>query len=230
MKKTFAICVLFPIGLVLIMLIIPLPTLVLDILIAVNILFALIIIIVVLNSKKITDFTLLPTLLLELKVFSMTVSISITRLILTRGTEFDGRLIRFVSFLFTGSGNTIHLIIGLTILIFIIAISIIMNIKTTIRVAEVATQFNLDAIQEKSDFFGTLDGFIKFPSNKINLFIIAIIIVGGTLIDTLYKDIPVKTAIITYIPLAVGSGFFIMFPSFLLSIATGCIVAKWRKK
>jgi len=256
MNKAFAIGILFSIGLILMMLILPIPTPVLDILIAVNILFALMILIVVLYNKKITDFTLLPTLLLELTVFSMAVSISVTRLILTRGVKFDGRLIRFVSFLFTGSGGIEHLITGFTIFMVIAAISTLVITKGATRVSEVAARFTLDsmqvklmaieveynsgeineeeavsqkaAIQKESDFYNALDGFSKFLSGnvKVNLFIISLISIGGTLIDTLYRGIPVNNAIGTFIPLAIGSGIFFMLPPFLLSIAVGCLVTR----
>jgi len=256
MNKPFVICVLIPIGLILVTLILPTPTFVLDILMAVNILFALMILIIVLNVKKITDFTLLPTLLFVLTVFSIAVSISFTRLILTRGAEFDGRLINFVSLIFTGSGNSVHLSIGFSLFIFIFGISSIVIVKGATRVAEVAARFTLDymqvklmaiealynsgeineeeaasqkaAVQKESDFLGSLDGSVKFLSGnvKVNIFIIMIIFIGGSLIDILYRGISVDNAIFTYISFAVGSGILFMLPPFLLSVAVGCLVTR----
>jgi len=256
MNKPFVICVLIPIGLILVTLIIPTPTLVLDILMVVNILFALMILIVVLNVKKITDFTLLPISLLISTFLSTAVSIAATRLILYKGAEFNGRLTSFVSLLFTGSENIFHLYIGFALIGFIFGISSIVIVKGATRVAEVAARFTLDymqvklmaiealynsgeinedeaasqkaAIQKESDFLSSLDSAVKYLSGyvKVIILIILIIVIGGSLIDVLYRGISVNNAIFTYFSLAVGSGILFMLPPFLLSVAVRCVVTR----
>jgi len=133
--------------LILVMLIFPLPTLMMDILIALNILFALTILIVVLHTREKSDFSLQPTLLLISIIFNMAVYITTGRLILTRGAEFDGRLIRLISFLFSGSGNIVYLYIGLVIFAVIFSIFLLVITKGATRIAEVAARFTLDTMQ-----------------------------------------------------------------------------------
>jgi len=204
---------------IIILLILPLPTLVLDILIAINILFALAILIAVLCIRKKSDFSLLPTLLLIAILFSTAVYLATARSILIRGAEYDGRLVRFVSFLFSGSGNIVDLYMGFAISIVIIAIFSIVITKGATRVAEVAARFALDslpvklmaieaeydsaainegevalrktAVQKESDFFEALDGSVKFISGnvKVNLIIICVIVFGGLLIAILHSGI-----------------------------------------
>jgi len=255
-KKIYKPAILLIAPAVLIMLIIPLPMLVLDILIAANVLFALTFLIVVLHTREASDFSLLPTLLIIATTFSIAVSVAVTRSILIGGAELDGRLIRFVSFLFSGSWNIVDVYIGFAIFIIVFALFSIVITKGATRVAEIAARFTLDgmpirlmaieaeynsgeineeeaalrkaALQKKIDFFGDLDGSVKFLSGsvKVNIIIIGVIVVGGILIDTLLNGKSVNEAIVTYIPLAAGGGIFFMIPPFLLSIAAGCIVTR----
>jgi len=258
MKKRFVISVLLSLLILFIifMLIIPLYTLMLDILLALNLLYALTFLIAALYIKKPSNFSLLPTVLLVLTLFNMALSVTVTRLILIKGAEFDGWLIRFVSFLFTGSGNIEHLITGFIIFMVIIAVVSIVILKRCTRVSEVAARFTFDimqvklmaidaefnsgvineeeaasrkeALQKEDNFYDALDDFSKFLSGniKLNIFIIPVIIIGGSLIDIL-RGIS-DNAILTYIPLAVGSGILFMLPPFLLATAVECIVKRLR--
>jgi len=204
---------------IIILLIIPLPAPVLDTLIAVNLLFALTILIIVLGTRKTQVFSLLPILLLIATLFGMAVFVAVARLILIRGAEYDGRLVRFVSLLFPGSGNIVGLYMGFAISIVIIAFFSIVITKGAVRVAEVAARFTLDslpvklmaieaeydsgaineeesalrktAVQKESDFFEALDGSVKFISGnvKVNIIIICVIVFGGLLIAILHSGI-----------------------------------------
>ena len=196
------------------LLIIPIPAQALDILIIVNLFFAINVLVTAVRAEKAADFSLLPTILLILTVFSLSLNVAAVRLILTKGADFNGVLIRFVSFIFAGSGGMIHLIIGSAIFIVITAINIFVIKKGTVRIGEVAARFVLDtmhvklmaietkynsgviseeeaalrkkAVQKESDFFGSLDGGCKFISgNEIcKLFITVITVLGGILIHS----------------------------------------------
>ena len=199
---------------VLIFLLIPIPVPVLDFMIIVNLFFAVMVLSTAVRAEKAADFSLLPTILLIFTVFGLSLNISAVRLILTKGADFNGLLIRFVSFIFTGSGGMIHLIIGSAIFIVITAVNIFVITKGTVRIGEVAARFLLDTmhvkfmaieaeyssgaiskeeaalrknvIQKESDFFGSLDGGCKFISGneKCRLFITVITVLGGILIHS----------------------------------------------
>ena len=243
---------------ILLLMIIPIPMLLLDILIAINIIFALIIFLIVLHARKASGFSLLPTILLVSTIFSMVLNTTATRLILTKGADFDGRLIRFISTVFFRSEEITDLIIGFAIFIVIIAIHTNVIAKVAFRVTEVARRFTIDSIpikymgidieyssssiteeeaqrrktqiQKESNFYGSMDGAGKFITGyeKVKLYIIAVIIIGGILIGTLYNGKSVNEAIVTYIPLAVGSGILFLIPSLLVSIAMGITVTKYN--
>jgi flagellar biosynthesis protein FlhA len=216
-KIFFPIRDIFPIPVVLIfviLLIISIPAPVLDILIIVNLFFAVMVLSTAVRVEKAADFSLLPTLLLIFTLFSLSLNVTAVRLILTKGADFNGVLIRFVSFIFAGSGGMIHLIIGSVIFIVITAINIFVITKGATRVAEVTVKFAFDSMQLKlmaieteyscgaiseeeavhrrtavyntADFLGSLDGGCKFISGneKCRLFITVITILGGILIHS----------------------------------------------
>ena len=245
MKKIIPIIVLVVLALILI----PIPALLLDILIALNLLFASIILLATLLTKKITDFPSCPKLLLLSSVFNLAITIETARFILTRGAAFDGRLIRFLAVLATGSGEIVRLTAGFTVFIVISIIFTIVINKISVRVAEVAARFALDALpgkqmtleagyfdgsidqkefdtqkealQKESDFYGAMDGASKFNlgNGKIILFIAAITAFGGIITNTIFHDGSISGAIKIYIPLMISSGFISLLPVVFLSIA-----------
>jgi flagellar biosynthesis protein FlhA len=131
------------------MLIIPLPTVLLDVLMAFNLIFSLMVLLTVLYVRKPTDFNLFPTVLLVVTVFGLALNISSTRLILTKGAAFDGRMIKAFSSFVVGSGGSEGLVVGFVIFIVIIAVQVVVITKGATRVAEVAARFTLDAMQVK---------------------------------------------------------------------------------
>jgi len=219
MEKLVTIAIL-PVGLaVLIVLIFPLPALALDILLAVDILFALVSLIIVLRTRKTVNLLLLPTLVFESGIFNGAVYIAFVK-ILNRGAEFDGRLIRFASFLFASSGGIIFLVMvsAILILFVIMAVSVIIRvIVITKRTTRVAARFNLVSIK-KAGFFSSLGSFVKFLSADGKLYLL---IIGGFLINALLNVKFDDTEILTY-PLVFGSGILFMLP-FLLVFIAGCI-------
>ncbi|RKX90080.1 MAG: EscV/YscV/HrcV family type III secretion system export apparatus protein, partial [Spirochaetes bacterium] len=131
------------------MLVIPLPAFILDILMSTNLMLSLLIILIVLYTKRALDFSVFPTLLLVLTVFGLALNVSSTRLILSKGEEFDGKIVRAFATFVTGSTGTGGLVIGFIIFIILIAVQFIVITKGATRVAEVAARFTLDALPGK---------------------------------------------------------------------------------
>ncbi|MDR3145943.1 MAG: FHIPEP family type III secretion protein, partial [Treponema sp.] len=182
---------------VVIMLIVPLPTVLLDALMAMNVVFSLLVLLIVLYTKKATDFSVFPTVLLVLTVFGLALNVSSTRLILTQGAAFDGRMIRAFSSFVVGAGGTQGLVVGFIIFIVIIAVQVLVITKGSVRIAEVAARFALDMLQGKqmaieteyssgaiteeearirklemtqeANFYGAMDGASKFISGNVKV-------------------------------------------------------------
>lgn len=241
---------------VVMMLIIPLPTVLLDALMAINLVLALLILLTVLYTKKATDFNVLPTMLLVITVFGLALNVSSTRLMLTLGENFDGRMIKAFSTFVVGSGGTEGLVVGFIIFIVIIAVQAVVITKGATRIAEVAARFALDALpgkqmaieaeynsgaiseeesfkrknqlQQEVDFYGQMDGANKFVSGnvKIGILITVVNILGGIIIGMVIHGEPITDAIGTYIAFAIGDGLLSQFPALLVSTATGIIVTR----
>ncbi|MDR2551755.1 MAG: flagellar biosynthesis protein FlhA [Treponema sp.] len=241
---------------VVIMLVIPLPTVLLDALMAMNLILALLILLIVLYTKKATDFSSFPTVLLVSTVFSLALNVSSTRLILTQGAGFNGRMVRAFSSFVVGSGGTEGLVVGFVIFIVIIAVQAVVITKGATRIAEVAARFTLDALpgkqmaieaeynsgaiteeesiarkndlQREVDFYGAMDGSSKFISGnvKVGILITAVNIVGGIIIGAVLHGEAVSTAVGTYITFSIGDGLLSQFPALLVSTATGIIVTR----
>ncbi|MBR5867154.1 MAG: FHIPEP family type III secretion protein, partial [Spirochaetaceae bacterium] len=190
-------------------LIIPVPTVILDLLMSINLLFALMMLLIVLYTPKATDFSSFPTLLLAQTVFGLGINVSSTRLILSQGTRFDGRMVKAFASFVVGSGGLEGLLIGFVIFIILIAVQALVITKGATRVAEVAARFTLDAmpmkqaaveaeynsgaiteeearkrkmdVQHEADFYGAMDGSSKFVSGnvKVGIFITVINLVVG---------------------------------------------------
>ena len=179
-----------------------------------------------------------------------------TRLILSKGSKFDGKLIRAFATFVVGSGGTQGLVIGLIIFIVIIAVQAMVITKGATRIAEVAARFTLDGmpgkqmaidaeynsgsiteeeairkktdLQREVDFYGQMDGASKFISGnvKISIFISIIDLVGGFIIGMVLHGEDFTTAITTYTSLTIGDGLLSQLPSLLVSFATGVIVTR----
>ncbi len=241
---------------VVLMLIVPLPTILLDVLMAFNLILALLILLIVLYTKKPTEFSVFPTVLLVSTVFGLALNVSSTRLILAQGIKFDGRMIKAFASFVVGTGGTEGLVIGFVIFIVIIAVQAIVITKGATRVAEVAARFTLDALpgkqmaieaeynsgsiteeealkrknqlQKEVDFYGAMDGASKFVSGnvKVGIFITVINLLGGFIIGMALHGEPALTALATYTAFTIGDGLLSQFPSLLVSTATGIIVTR----
>src|SRR6056297_1618480 len=134
---------------VVMMLIIPLPTVLLDTLMTINLLLSLLTILIVLYTKNALEFSVFPTLLLVTTVYGLALNVSSTRLILSQGTEFDGQIVRAFARFVVGTEGSAGLVIGLIIFVILVAVQFIVITKGATRVAEVAARFTLDALPGK---------------------------------------------------------------------------------
>ncbi|MCD1654813.1 flagellar biosynthesis protein FlhA [Treponema zuelzerae] len=242
--------------LIVLMLIIPLPTVLLDLLMALNLVLNLVILLIVLYTRKATDFSVFPTLLLVSTVFGLGLNVSSTRLILSQGMKFNGRMVRAFSTFVIGSSGTEGIVIGFVIFIIIIAVQAFVITKGATRVAEVAARFTLDAmptknmaieaeynsgaitedearsrkkdVQREADFYGAMDGASKFVSGnvKIGIFITVMNIIAGLIFGMIFRGEPFGKAIGTYASLTIGDGLLSQLPALFVSVATGLIVTR----
>ena len=238
------------------MLIIPLPTVILDLLMALNLMLSLVVILIVLYTRRALDFSVFPTLLLVTTVFGLGLNISSTRLILSRGLNFDGKIVRAFATFVVGSSGAEGLVIGLIIFIIIIAVQFIVITKGATRVAEVAARFTLDSLpgkqmaieaeynsgslteeeatrkkndlQKEVDFYGAMDGSTKFVSGnvKVGILITLINMIGGFIVGMTIHGEPFGAALNNYVSLTIGDGLVSQFPALLVSTATGLIVTR----
>lgn len=241
---------------VVMMMIIPLPDVLLDVLLAFNLMLALLIILIVLYTKNALEFSVFPTILLVATVFGLALNVSSARLILSQGADFHVRIIRSFATFVVGSGGTSGLVIGLIIFIIIIAVQFVVITKGATRVAEVAARFTLDSLpgkqmgieaeynsgaiteeeatrrkndlQREVDFYGAMDGASKFVSGnvRVGILITAINLVGGFIVGTTIHGESAGEALRTYISLSIGDGLVTQFPALLISTATGLIVTR----
>ncbi len=241
---------------IVLMLIIPLPTVLLDLLMAMNLVLNLLILLIVLYTRRAIDFSVFPTLLLVSTVFGLGLNVSSTRLILSLGMKFNGKMVKAFSTFVIGSSGTEGLVIGFVIFIILIAVQAFVITKGSTRVAEVAARFTLDAmptknmaieaeynsgaiteeeararkteVQKEADFYGAMDGASKFVSGnvKIGIFITVINLVAGLTFGMLFRNEPFAKAIQTYASLTIGDGLLSQLPSLFVSVATGLIVTR----
>ncbi len=241
---------------VVMMLIIPLPTVLLDTFMALNLVLSLLVILIVLYTKNALEFSVFPTLLLVVTVYGLALNVSSTRLILAQGGDFGGQIVRAFSTFVVGTEGAEGLVIGLIIFIIIIAVQFIVITKGATRVAEVAARFTLDSLPAKqmaieaeynsgaiteeeasrkktdlereADFYGAMDGASKFVSGnvKVGLLITVVNIVGGMIVGMTIHGESFDMALNTYISLAIGDGLVTQFPALIISTATGLIVTR----
>ncbi len=238
------------------MLVIPLPTVLLDIFMSFNLMLSLLIILIVMYTKRALDFSVFPTLLLISTVFGLALNVSSTRLILSQGENFNGKIVRAFSTFVVGSSGSGGLVIGFIIFIILIAVQFIVITKGATRVAEVAARFTLDALpgkqmaieaaynsgslteeeatrrknelQKEVDFYGAMDGASKFVSGnvKVGILITAINVIGGIITGVTIHGESIGSALHTYVSLSIGDGLITQFPALLISTATGLIVTR----
>ncbi|MCW3488730.1 flagellar biosynthesis protein FlhA [Dethiobacter alkaliphilus] len=235
---------------VVMIIIIPIPPLLLDILLTFSIAFALITILLTLFTTETLQFAVFPSLLLVVTLFRLSLNISSTRLILSRG-EAGNVIAAFGSFV-AGSNYAV----GLIIFIIITVIQFVVITNGAGRVAEVAARFTLDAmpgkqmsidadfnaglidehearsrrknLQSEADFYGAMDGASKFVRGDAiaGIVIVMVNILAGFAIGMIQQGMDLEQAIQTYILLTVGDGLVTQIPALLVSAAAGMLVTR----
>jgi flagellar biosynthesis protein FlhA len=235
---------------IVIMMIIPLPPFLLDLLLALNITLSLTIVMIAIYNIEPLQFSVFPSLLLVTTLFRLALNVSSTRLILLHG--YAGEVIMaFGSFVVGGNA-----VVGFIVFIILVLIQFIVITKGAERVAEVAARFTLDAmpgkqmaidadlnaglindteartrrrnIQREADFYGAMDGASKFVKGDAIAAIVIIVvnILGGFVIGMVQRDMSVLQALQTYTLLTVGEGLVNQIPALLVSTATGLVVTR----
>lgn len=243
------------VGLVIILatLVIPLPTFLLDILLACSISLSISILVITLSSREALDLSTFPALLLFVTLFRLSLNVASTRLILLNGSA--GKIIQtFGDFVAGGS-----FVVGLVIFLILVVIQFIVITKGASRIGEVSARFTLDAmpgkqmaidadlnagaiteteanerrtkIVKESEFYGAMDGAMKFVSGdaKAGLIITAVNLIGGITMGYT-KGMALGDAVKTYSVLSIGDGLVSQIPSIIISISAGFLVTKISSK
>ena len=232
------------------MIIIPMPEFLVDIMLSVNISLSLLILLIAMFNKEALDFSVFPSLLLITTIFRIALNITTTRYILLKGDA--GDVIEAFGHFVMG-GNPI---VGFIVFIIIMIVNFMVITKGSERVSEVAARFTLDAmpgkqmaidadlnsgmidenqartrrskVQREADFYGSMDGATKFVKGDsiAGILITFINLLGGILMGVIYLNISAGEALQKYSLLAVGDGLVSSIPSLLISAATGVIVTR----
>ncbi|HEX4140899.1 MAG TPA: flagellar biosynthesis protein FlhA, partial [Candidatus Methylacidiphilales bacterium] len=231
-------------------LVLPLPTWMIDMLLSLSIASAVLVIMLISNIKKPTDFSVFPTLLLFITLFRLGLNIATTRAILTQGDA--GNLIQaFGQFVVQG-----NFVIGLVIFIILTIINFIVITKGAGRVAEVSARFTLDAmpgkqmsidadlnagiisekeardrrkaIEKEADFYGAMDGASKFVRGDAmaGVLITGINLIGGFVIGIVQMGLSADESVQRFSLLSVGDGLVSQIPALLISAAAGILVTR----
>jgi flagellar biosynthesis protein FlhA len=235
---------------IVLMMVVPLPAFVLDLLIVINIAGALLILLVSMYAKRPLDFAIFPALLLVATMFRLALNVSSTRLVLLDG--YAGKVVEsFGEFVIGGS-----LIVGLVIFLILMVIQFVVITNGAGRVAEVGARFTLDAMPGKqmaidadlnsglidedtarqrradvsaeADFYGAMDGASKFVKGDAiaGILITTINLFGGFLIGVVQRGMPMGEAVSTFSLLTIGDGLVTAIPALLISVASGLIVTR----
>ncbi len=240
---------------ILVVMIIPLPSILLDFLLALNITIAITILLIAMYTLKPLDFFIFPPLLLVTTLFRLSLNVASTRLILLHGNEGPlaaGRVIKsFGSFVVGG-----NYVVGMIVFIILVIVNFVVITKGATRIAEVAARFTLDAmpgkqmsidadlnagmidedeakerrmtITREAEFHGSMDGAAKFVrGDAIAGIIIAVInIFGGFIIGVFQKNMSVMNAAQNYTLLTVGDGLVSQIPALTISTAAGIVLSR----
>jgi flagellar biosynthesis protein FlhA len=240
---------------IIVLLILPIPAYVLDMLLAISITSAVLILMTSLLIKKPLEFTAFPTVLLVATLFRLGLNVASTRLILGHGhegTDGAGHIIQAFGELMM-HGN---FVIGVIIFSILVIVNFVVVTRGSSRIAEVAARFTLDSmpgkqmaidadlssglidqeeakrrrkdLEQESTFFGAMDGASKFVRGDAmaGLMIVAINVVGGVIVGVVQHKLPLAQAFSSYTIMTIGDGLVSQIPSLVISIAAGLLVSK----
>lgn len=232
------------------LIIIPLPTSLLDIFIVTNLTIAINILLITLFTKSVLEFSTFPTVLLITTMFKLGLNMSSTRSILTTGN--GGHVIEAFADVVAGE----NYIVGIILFVIIMIVQLVVVTNGSGRVSEVSARFTLDAmpgkqmaidsdlnsgaiteeqarqrrkdLQREADFYGSMDGASKFVKGDAiaGIIIVLVNLIGGTIIFTAKGDLSITDALSQFGKLAIGDGLVSSVPSLLISLATGVIVTR----
>ena len=237
------------------MLVVPLPSIALDVLFTFNIMAGLVVVMISINVRRPLEFSSFPLVLLLATMLRLSLNVASTRVVLLRGhegPEAAGNVIAsFGEFVIAG-----NYVVGFIIFIILMIINFIVVTKGAGRTSEVIARFTLDAlpgkqmaidadlnagiidqetalrrreeVSQESDFFGSMDGASKFVRGDAiaGLLILAINIIGGLIVGTTQNDLGFEEAAQIYTLLTIGDGLVAQVPSLLLSLSTAIIVTR----
>ncbi len=241
--------------LILFVMLIPLPTFILDMMLSMSISLSMVVLVTAMFMRSPMEFSIFPSLLLVLTMLRLALNVASTRLILLHGDEGPaaaGHVIQaFGEFVVGG-----NYFVGIVIFFILFTLNKVVIVAGTTRIGEVAARFTLDAmpgkqmaieadlnagliteqeaterrdrIRKEADFYGAMDGAGKFVQGdvKAGMIITLINVIGGILIGMLQKDMPWKDAAHTYTLLTIGDGLVSTIPSLIVSTAAGLIVSR----
>jgi type III secretion protein V len=232
------------------MMILPLPTWLVDTLIAINMTLSAILLMVAMYLPSPLAFSSFPSVLLITTLFRLAISISTTRLILLQGDA--GHIVEtFGNFVVGG-----NLVVGLVVFLILTIVQFIVITKGAERVAEVAARFSLDAmpgkqmsidadmragaidltearkrrsrVEKESQLYGSMDGAMKFVKGDAiaGIIIVAVNMLGGIIIGSVQRGMPIAEAVATYSVLTIGDGLIAQIPALFIAICAGIIVTR----
>lgn len=235
---------------IIMMIIIPLPPVLLDVMLALNIALSVLILLLTLLSTNILELSVFPSILLITTLFRLGLNISSTRLILSEG--YAGNVVEaFGSFVVGG-----NYVVGIIIFLIIVLVQFMVITSGSSRVSEVSARFTLDAmpgkqmaidaelnagaidektakkkrkeLQQEADFYGAMDGASKFVKGDAvaGLVVTAINILGGIIIGMLMLDMDFIESVQTFVRLTIGDGLVSQIPALLISVSAGLLVTK----
>lgn len=238
--------------------IVPLPSAILDFFLIISIAVSVLVILIALYVPKPTDLTTFPTLILIITLYRLSLNIATTRMILSKGHLGTDAVSNIISSFgqFVVGGNYV---IGIIVFSILVLINFMVVTKGATRVAEVAARFTLDAmpgkqmaidadlnaglidektarqrredIIQEANFYGAMDGSSKFIKGDAiaGIIIVIINIIGGFLIGTFQHDLDIGTSARTYTILTIGDGLVSQLPALITSTATGIIITRASK-
>lgn len=232
------------------LIILPVPTGALDLLLTLNITLSIIVLLISMFTTEVLDFSVFPSLLLVTTLFRLGLNISATRLILSEG--YAGKVIESFGVFVTGE----NYIVGAIIYIIIVIIQLVVITSGASRVSEVSARFTLDAmpgkqmsidadlntgvineqeakerrkkLQQEADFYGAMDGAMKFVKGDAIAGIVITLVnfIGGIAIYVLQQGYPVMEALTKFALLTIGNGLVSQIPSLMVSVASGILVTR----
>jgi flagellar biosynthesis protein FlhA len=232
------------------LLVMPIPPFLMDLLLAMSIGSALLILLITLYVKDPSEFSVFPTILLAVTLYRLGLNVATTRLILLDG--YAGQVINtFGNFVVRG-----NFVVGFVVFLILVVINFIVITKGSGRVAEVAARFTLDSmpgkqmsidaelnsgsidereanrrrqkVQKDADFYGSMDGASKFVRGDAiaGILITLINVIGGILIGVFQKDLPLMEAVQKYTLLSIGDGLVSQIPALIISMGSGILITR----